>query len=355
MTTRILLFAALTFSSSSLFAQQKSRDTFVAQSKVIFYDDFSKVEPGRFPKKWVLGKCSGGPFLQTIALYKVQAEDSINVLTTEAENQPFVEPNLEYIQSYLGDDFTVEYDFAFTPIEGKVRHCMHFLFDGSANCEQALFRIENRENGRAIFAYETHYPLKKRKQEGNLPPAFDPRKWHHFALSFKKRQIKCYLDGDHILTVDTCGYSPARIALHGGFSPIKYKNVKIAKAPRTNPADSILSGKPFVSHAVSFDVNEFVIKPESNAFLQDMVQFLSQHGNVSIEISGHTDNSGETDSNMALSFNRANAVRDYLISNRIDSARLIAKGYGDTHPIQTNNTPVGREQNRRVEFQKVNR
>jgi outer membrane protein OmpA-like peptidoglycan-associated protein len=84
--------------------------------------------------------------------------------------------------------------------------------------------------------------------------------------------------------------------------------------------------------------------------LNRVADFLQENSLIKIEISGHTDNIGGYEENMALSQKRAEAVADYLINAGIDKDRIIAKGYGYNNPIATNQTPEGRQQNRRVEF-----
>ena len=69
-----------------------------------------------------------------------------------------------------------------------------------------------------------------------------------------------------------------------------------------------------------------------------------------VEISGHTDSVGNDESNRALSENRANAVRNHLIKLGIHKDLLTTKGYGETMPVATNDTPEGRQKNRRVEL-----
>jgi outer membrane protein OmpA-like peptidoglycan-associated protein/uncharacterized protein YidB (DUF937 family) len=76
--------------------------------------------------------------------------------------------------------------------------------------------------------------------------------------------------------------------------------------------------------------------------------------NAVIEIGGHTDATGDPDVNMRLSQQRADAVRDYLVSQGVSSAKLIAKGYGDTKPIASNDTEEGKFHNRRIEFTLAN-
>jgi len=68
-----------------------------------------------------------------------------------------------------------------------------------------------------------------------------------------------------------------------------------------------------------------------------------------IEISGHTDSIGSPESNLKLSLNRANSVRNYLINHGIKGDRVTALGSGDTQPVASNDTDDGRQQNRRTE------
>jgi outer membrane protein OmpA-like peptidoglycan-associated protein len=71
---------------------------------------------------------------------------------------------------------------------------------------------------------------------------------------------------------------------------------------------------------------------------------------VTVEISGHTDNTGDYASNLEMSQNRADAVRDYLISGGVDASRLTAVGYGDRNPVDSNETEEGRQNNRRTDL-----
>jgi len=71
---------------------------------------------------------------------------------------------------------------------------------------------------------------------------------------------------------------------------------------------------------------------------------------MTIEVAGHTDNTGDAASNLALSQQRADAVRNYLIQKGVPAAELTAKGYGDTKPVATNETEEGKFRNRRIEF-----
>ncbi|GAB4447566.1 MAG: OmpA family protein [Bacteroidia bacterium] len=105
---------------------------------------------------------------------------------------------------------------------------------------------------------------------------------------------------------------------------------------------------------VFFDVNKWDLKPESKAELDKLVLFLKQNPNIKIEISGHTDNSGDKKFNQLLSTNRAKSVYDYLIQQgNISPQRLSYRGYADTRPKVPNDSPENKAKNRRTEFKVV--
>jgi outer membrane protein OmpA-like peptidoglycan-associated protein len=72
-----------------------------------------------------------------------------------------------------------------------------------------------------------------------------------------------------------------------------------------------------------------------------------------VVIEGHTDNVGSDTLNLNLSQRRAQSVLNYLVSKNIDASRLRAKGFGESKPIATNATPLGRAKNRRVDFRLI--
>jgi outer membrane protein OmpA-like peptidoglycan-associated protein len=101
---------------------------------------------------------------------------------------------------------------------------------------------------------------------------------------------------------------------------------------------------------IYFDFDRTTLKSESFVELDKVVDFLKQNPHVEIEISGHTDSKGSDDYNLNLSQGRSQSVVDYLVSQGIDEFRLTAHGYGESKPIDTNDTDDGRANNRRVEF-----
>lgn len=113
-----------------------------------------------------------------------------------------------------------------------------------------------------------------------------------------------------------------------------------------------------VGEGIKVEFNERILFAFSKSDLSDsarlnlnkLVTVLNNYPNTNIEIQGHTDSRGTEEYNMGLSLRRANAVRDYLNSQGIDSPRMTVKGYGETAPAYSNDTPEGMAQNRRVEF-----
>ena len=93
------------------------------------------------------------------------------------------------------------------------------------------------------------------------------------------------------------------------------------------------------------------MRPESITELNRLKKLLVENPELQIQLNGHTDDVGSDEDNLLLSDNRAKAVHDYLIAEGIDENRLEYKGYGETMPIDTNDTPQGRQNNRRTEFE----
>ena len=99
-----------------------------------------------------------------------------------------------------------------------------------------------------------------------------------------------------------------------------------------------------------FEINKSIILPVSYPFLNELASALNDNLEYKIDIVGHTDNVGTDKANLTLSENRAKAVKDYLISEKVSESRITSSGLGESNPIATNDTKEGRTKNRRVEF-----
>jgi len=119
------------------------------------------------------------------------------------------------------------------------------------------------------------------------------------------------------------------------------------------PLKKIEIGNAIVLKNIFFDFDKATLRPESYNELDRLVQLLTENPTIKVEISAHTDSKGSDEYNLKLSQKRAESVVNYLIGKGIPASRLIAKGYGETQPIDTNDTEEGRQNNRRVEFKIV--
>lgn len=101
---------------------------------------------------------------------------------------------------------------------------------------------------------------------------------------------------------------------------------------------------------VFFATGESDVLPQSYVELHRLIDLLQAHPTMRIELRGHTDNSGTREFNQRLSEARAQAVVEYLVAHGVERSRLSASGYGESMPIDSNDTPEGRSRNRRVEY-----
>ena len=104
---------------------------------------------------------------------------------------------------------------------------------------------------------------------------------------------------------------------------------------------------------VQFEFNSSELTAGSSESLDKVVDAMNEYPTLRIEIQAHSDNSGDAGYNQSLSEERANSVRDYLVSKGIASDRMEANGYGESQPVADNDTPDGRAANRRVELKVI--
>ena len=117
-----------------------------------------------------------------------------------------------------------------------------------------------------------------------------------------------------------------------------------------NPDSTATAGKPIVLRNVFFEIGSAELKSESAMELNRLATLLIESPTLRIQINGHTDNVGDDRSNFTLSENRARSVLNYLVQKKVPVERLRSKGFGETEPMEPNDTPEGRARNRRTEF-----
>lgn len=101
---------------------------------------------------------------------------------------------------------------------------------------------------------------------------------------------------------------------------------------------------------VEFESGSAILTPTGQKILDEMALAMNKVGNKSVRIIGHTDSQGNATTNLGLSLQRANAVREYLVAKGVNRSLLSTNGLGSTQPIADNETEEGRRRNRRIEF-----
>ncbi len=101
---------------------------------------------------------------------------------------------------------------------------------------------------------------------------------------------------------------------------------------------------------VFFETGSAQLQEKSKFELDNLAGLLSKYASQKIEVGGHTDSVGDDDNNMRLSQSRAQSVVNYLLGKGVNASTISSKGYGETKPVETNDTDEGRQKNRRTEI-----
>ncbi len=131
---------------------------------------------------------------------------------------------------------------------------------------------------------------------------------------------------------------------------------KPAPIPKKEPVSAppqpplTVTDGPVQLRAIQFTQSTADMVPEAKADLDRLLTFLTKNPSVTIELAGHTDNQGDFDENVALSRQRAETVKAFLVHQGIAATRIQTKGYGGTRPVGNNNYEKSRQFNRRVEM-----
>ena len=164
-----------------------------------------------------------------------------------------------------------------------------------------------------------------------------------------------YNDKDKDLLIKNDGKGKAIITLKGKSTEVEAKPLekpeKFPKLKMVPPVPSIEANSLLITldSGILFDVDKYDLRPEAEEVLKNLAIVLKEADIKVFEVDGHTDSDAGDKHNQVLSENRANAVKDFLTSQGI-TAEITIKGYGKTRPIASNDTPEGKQKNRRVEI-----
>ena len=164
-----------------------------------------------------------------------------------------------------------------------------------------------------------------------------------------------YNDKDKDLLIKNDGKGKAIITLKGKTTEVEAKplekNEKFPRLKMVPPVPSVEANSLLITldSGILFDVDKYDVRPEAKRTLASLATVLKEADVKAFEVDGHTDSDASDEHNQVLSEKRANAVKDFLTSQGI-VAEITIKGYGESRPIASNDTPEGKQKNRRVEI-----
>lgn len=181
-----------------------------------------------------------------------------------------------------------------------------------------------------------------------------------FSMAQELTSVKFQVDGDYAMVyvgtervanipnANFPSYDAIEFRMNGNRNYRGYITDIVVAVGVDDLYDALMETGEFTTRGVFFDVDSDILRPESTPALEQMRASLDGHPDLQIIIEGHTDSTGEDGHNQELSERRASAVRAYLVRQGIEEDRMDAVGLGETEPVGDNDTPEGRQQNRRV-------
>ena len=335
--------------------QAYSRFDFVPGEKVVAVDDFTQDAVGDFPAKW---NTNGSGEIVTVA-----GKPGRWLKLTRAG---FFIP--EFVTD-LPDNFTLEFDLTVPP-----------TFNSGQALNVALVELENLklpaawQTSKNVFTFTAHpgattgrSSMITRQDSTSVAantadtPQLGAKSGNpvHVSVWRQRQRVRVYMNQEKVWDVPravtaTAKFNSLFFVMFGVDTDMEYylANVRVATgAPDTR--NKILTEGKWVTHGILFDVNSDRIKGESYGSLKEIAGVLTENADVKVQIVGHTDADGDEGANMDLSKRRAASVKAALTREfSIDANRMETDGKGESQPVDKNDSPAGKANNRRVEFVK---
>ena len=307
---------------------------FMPGEKTIFYDDFTDMAAGDAPSRFKVR----GPAPE------LRVGGAIRQLTAVQTGSLF--PNI----TSLPKNFTYEAEVQ---------------FENLSNARTALILYSSQKEILIWWIYagpkQTQIVVAVKNHTEELARKSIPINWSQpakIALWVQNGRVRAFINGEKHVDANQVELPEINrveilsLIAGGANQAVGYRSVRFAESTPDFSQVISASGR-YVSHGILFDTGSDRLKPESAAVIQSIARGVQASPGLKLLIEGHTDSVGNADQNLDLSRRRAEAVKAVLISQfKVDASRLTTAGLGATKPIDNNDTPQGRSQNRRVEFVK---
>ncbi|WP_057936335.1 OmpA family protein [Algoriphagus resistens] len=283
-------------------------------------------------------------------------------------------------ESSLGPDFTVEFDMVLQfDFKGYLAPSLKFgLLDSGSESPSSNKLLSDPKGDKSFYVEISPHAdggnlmlesYEKYTRYFNSPSTRNSlvSKWYgkvvHVAMQGQKERLRIWVDGEKLYDVPkglpkigvynqlffqlgSSSYTNEQVGVY-------FSNIKIAKGLPDTRHKLVEEGR-FSTTGILFDTGSAIIKPESAGVLKSISDVLALHPEIRVSITGHTDITGEESANLVLSGRRAAAVKEALHNiYKVDASRMETEGKGESEPVGDNHTPMGRAQNRRVEFIKL--
>jgi outer membrane protein OmpA-like peptidoglycan-associated protein len=310
-----------------------SKYDFVPGDKVIFEDNQENEENGEFPSRWdmVRGTTENAEFGgNNIIMFRGGAPEIVPYLKNPEKD-------------YLPEVFTIEFD----------------LYLNNPNSFQVFFWDKKNQKRPSNYKHlDIRYDGLYLSPAGSKIPQGKTIKnqWGHIAIAYTKGKMKAYINETRLINIPHLEFDPMGVTLYAysaSDQTIFYiKNFRIAEGG-IKYYDRFLQDGKIVSNGIRFDVGKASLLPESMGVINEIYDLLNEHPEIKVSVEGHTDSDGDFDMNQQLSDERARTVMNQLVAMGIAQNRFLSKGFGESKPMDTNDTPEGKANNRRVEFVKM--
>jgi len=325
---------------------------FVPGDKIIFQYDMTGETDAEIPGRMAVNDGN----------VEVQTHNGEKVLLVPPGANLSMRPMMKN-ESYLPEQFTLEFevmvsgangepsmiDMYFRAAEDAGRtwdaQCRYFIRLSNISGEKADVEFTiTKPDGSTIGGPRPFAPEAVNQKQNN---------WRKVAVYVNKTIGKVYIDQHRLAVVNQIipGTGMVNFEFYNDNVPVMLKNFRIA-AGGADAYNKVVTDGKFIAYGILFDVSKANLKGESMGTINEVAKMMKAHPELKFEIGGHTDSDGSAATNNKLSQDRADAVKQQLITMGIAADRLTTKGYGSTKPIVDNGSAENKARNRRVEFVK---